>query len=127
MAGLRGSLGEQRHARGDMIVVRFADDNVLGFEYDPMPSGFWPICGNGRRHSRCRCIRKRQGSFGSAATRLSTGRNVALASRRPFTFCFHDDLRAETYGWLSAAEENPTRPHAGNPPESEGRTAAPTA
>ena len=31
----------ERHARGDMIVVRFADDAVVGFEYREDAERFW--------------------------------------------------------------------------------------
>jgi RNA-directed DNA polymerase len=76
----------KRHARGDMIVVRFADDTVLGFEYESDAKRFWRICARGRRLSRWRCIRRRHGSFGLGALRPSTGRNAVLANRKPLTF-----------------------------------------
>jgi RNA-directed DNA polymerase len=41
----------QRQARGDVVVVRFADDFVVGFEHERTPSSVWPPCASGSRGS----------------------------------------------------------------------------
>ena len=45
----------RREATGDMIIVRYADDVVVGLT----PGASGKQCANGCRSSRCRCIRKR--------------------------------------------------------------------
>ena len=41
----------ERHAHGDVIMVRYADDIVVGFEHQAMPSGSGRICGRVWRSS----------------------------------------------------------------------------
>ena len=48
-----------REARGDMIVVRYADDLVAGFEHEDDARRFLDAMRERLRHSRCRSIRTR--------------------------------------------------------------------
>ena len=41
----------KRWAKGEVIVVRYADDLVLSFEHRETPSGFWWHSGNDWRNS----------------------------------------------------------------------------
>ena len=49
----------RREATGDMIIVRYADDIVVGFEHEADARRFGTRCASGWRSSRCRCIRTR--------------------------------------------------------------------
>jgi retron-type reverse transcriptase len=49
----------RQEATGDMIIVRYADDIVVGFEHETDARRFWDACARGWRSSRCRCIRTR--------------------------------------------------------------------
>ena len=42
-----------------MVMVRYADDIVVGFEHETDARRFWDEMRNGCGSSRCRCIRKR--------------------------------------------------------------------
>ena len=50
-----------RHARGDMIIVRFADDFVVGFEHQGDAKQFLTIFVSGSRSSGWSCIPTRPG------------------------------------------------------------------
>ena len=45
----------KREATGEVIVVRYADDTIVGFGGRRMPSGSSAICGSGWRISAWRC------------------------------------------------------------------------
>ena len=47
----------RREASGDMIIVRYADDIIVGFQQ--MPDGFGMPCASVWRNTRCHFIRKR--------------------------------------------------------------------
>jgi RNA-directed DNA polymerase len=49
----------RREATGDMIIVRYADDIIVGFEHEADARRFWDGCASGCRSSRCRLIRRR--------------------------------------------------------------------
>ena len=49
----------RREAAGDMIIVRYADDLVVGFEHEGDAGVSGTRCANACRSTRCRCIRKR--------------------------------------------------------------------
>src|SRR2546430_8275876 len=49
----------RREARGDMIVVRYADDLVAGFEHEADARRFLDALRARLRSSRCRCTRRR--------------------------------------------------------------------
>ena len=51
----------KRHARGDMIIVRFADDFITGFEYQEDAERFLVSCAAGSRSSGWNCTRIRRG------------------------------------------------------------------
>jgi RNA-directed DNA polymerase len=48
-----------RHARGEMIVVRYADDTIGGFQFEAMHAASSTVSANGLRPSRWRCIRRK--------------------------------------------------------------------
>jgi RNA-directed DNA polymerase len=50
----------RRHARGDVIIVRFADDVTAGSSTWVTRSSSCGICASGSRSSRCNCIRIRR-------------------------------------------------------------------
>ena len=49
----------KRRATVEVIVIRYADDTVVGFRGMPMPSGSSATCGSGWRRSAWRCIPRR--------------------------------------------------------------------
>ena len=49
----------RREATGDMIIVRYADDIVVGFEHEADARRFLDRCARGWRSFRCRCTRRR--------------------------------------------------------------------
>jgi RNA-directed DNA polymerase len=49
----------RREATGDMIIVRYADDTVIGFEHEAAPAASGTRCATGCGSSRCRCTRTR--------------------------------------------------------------------
>jgi RNA-directed DNA polymerase len=51
----------KRHARGDVIIVRWADDFIVGFEHLRTPRRSWPGCAAGSRSSGWSCTRIRPG------------------------------------------------------------------
>ena len=50
----------RRHARGDVIIVRFADDFIVGFEHQVTRGSSSAICASGSRSSRWSCTRARR-------------------------------------------------------------------
>jgi hypothetical protein len=48
----------RREASGDMIIVRYADDIIVGFQYET-PDGFGMPRASVWRNTRCHFIRKR--------------------------------------------------------------------
>jgi len=48
-----------RHAQGNVVVVRYADDLVAGFQYQADAVRFLTICDNGWKAFRSVCIRTR--------------------------------------------------------------------
>jgi RNA-directed DNA polymerase len=51
----------RKTAQGDMIVVRYADDAVLGFEHRRRRKHSWSSCGSGCRSSGWNCTRRKRG------------------------------------------------------------------
>ena len=51
----------RRNARGDVILSRFADDYVAGFDHREDAERFLPISASGSRSSVWSCIRRRRG------------------------------------------------------------------
>ena len=49
----------RREATGDMIIVRYADDFIVGCQYESDARRFWTRCENGCGGLRCRFIRTR--------------------------------------------------------------------
>ena len=49
----------RREAKGDMIIVRYADDIIVGFEHETDARRFRDAMRARCRSSRCRCIRTR--------------------------------------------------------------------
>ena len=51
----------RREAAGDMIIVRYADDFIVGFEHESDAVASSTRCVSGYRSLRCRFIRRRPG------------------------------------------------------------------
>ena len=78
----------KRHARGDVIIVRWADDFVVGFQHedDAMRFRLGRHCATDSSGSRGNSIRIRRASSGSVASRTGTvGASTGGGSRRPST------------------------------------------
>ena len=75
-----------RDARGDVIVVRYADDSVVGFEHEADAAGFLEACGRGSPSSgwRCTTTKTRVIEFG----RFAAERRSRAGQGRPEMFDF---------------------------------------
>src|SRR5207302_2977161 len=71
----------RKKATGDVIIIRYADDAVLGFSTEKKPSSFWGSCGNGWGSWGWSYIRKRRGWSRSGATPPSAGEYVEKNNR----------------------------------------------
>ena len=80
-----------REARGEVYIVRYADDFVLGLSRRQaaremstaaMRSGSWRQCGSGSRVSGWKCTRRRRACWSSAGSQWRTVRSVGKAGRR---------------------------------------------
>ncbi len=113
-----------RHARGDMIVVRYADDWVAGFQYQDDAERFW------------RAVSERLGQFGLKLhpdkTRLIEFGRFARDNRRrrgqgkPQTFDFlglHALLREDEQGQLHGLAAHERQTPASQTPGGQARTA----
>jgi RNA-directed DNA polymerase len=49
----------RREATGDVVIVRYADDIVVGFQHEADARAFGMRCVPGWQSSHCRCIRRR--------------------------------------------------------------------
>jgi RNA-directed DNA polymerase len=76
----------KRHARGDMVVTRFADDFVVGFQHLGDAKRFLSIFANGLRSSTWNCIRTRPASSSSAALRRQDRKKRGLSKPETFDF-----------------------------------------
>jgi len=102
--------GGRREVRGDMIVTRYADDIVIGFEHENDARAFWKQCAHGLRSSLLRSTLRRPGSSSSADTRRTTALCVGSASRRPSPFWVLLSSAANRAGAISLSRGNPKRP-----------------
>ena len=77
----------KKHARGDVIVVRYADDTVLGFQHRDGSRPFSArTSGNGWGSSGWNCIRTKRAGSSSGGMPNRTGNEEEKASRRRSTF-----------------------------------------
>ena len=113
----------RREATGDMIILRYADDTVVGFEHEADARRFWDAMRERQRefslslHSdKTRLIEF--GRHAGEAWAWQTG-NLQLPG-------FHVHLRQVPQGWLPATQEVPKRPYAGETPGNPGGTATTT-
>ncbi len=51
----------QHTATGDVIIVRYADDFIVGFQHESDAERFRMRCASGWGSLHCRCIRRRPG------------------------------------------------------------------
>jgi group II intron reverse transcriptase/maturase len=72
----------RRNARGDLVIVRFADDFVAGFEHTMMHRGSLPSFASGSRRSVWSCTPTRRGLSSSAGTLRPPERPEATGSPR---------------------------------------------
>ena len=77
----------RRHAHGDIIIVRYADDFLSASNIIPMRSGSWMICAKDSRGSGWNCIPRKLGlfAFGRFAKERRQRRGISGA---PPTFNF---------------------------------------
>jgi len=75
----------RREATGDMIIVRYADDVIVGFQHASDARRFLDEMRSGCRSLRCRYTPRRPGSSSSDALPRNAEGGAALASRRPST------------------------------------------
>ena len=75
-----------RKATGDMIVVRYADDFVVGFQFREDAERFLSDLGSAWSHSDWLCTPTRPASSRSAGTLRRTGRRMGRGNRTPSTF-----------------------------------------
>ena len=68
-----GSSVAQKCAHGDVIVVRYADDIVVGFKFKEDADRFWAELPNRMRSSNWSCTRRRRGLWSSVGMRSTTG------------------------------------------------------
>jgi hypothetical protein len=73
----------QKQARGDVIVVRFADDIVLGFQAKSDAERFWAALTVGS--FAWSCIPRRRACWSLGRMRPTTGRGAATGNRRRST------------------------------------------
>jgi RNA-directed DNA polymerase len=115
----------RREATGNMVMVRYADDIVVGFERETDARRFWD-------EMRER-LRKFSLSLHPDKTRLiEFGRHAAVNRKRrglgkPETFTFLGFTLICGKSRQGSQEENPARPHARETPGDQGSSAAPTA
>jgi group II intron reverse transcriptase/maturase len=76
----------RREATGDMIIVRYPDDFIVGFQHKVDAQRFLDEMRKRLRESRCRFTPRRPGSSSSDALRQETARSEGSANRRPSTF-----------------------------------------
>ena len=115
----------RREATGDMIIVRYADDIVVGFEHEADARRFWDAMRTRLEEfaltlhpDKTRLIEF--GRFAAARTRAARDWQ---AGDLPLPG-FHPHLRAISPRRLPAQAEEPARPHAGDAPGGQGGTAA---
>ena len=100
-----------REAVGNVIIVRYADDLIIGFELDK----------DARRFQEAMCDRLREFSLSlhpektrrSAASQWSAALISGSKNRRPSISGFHLHLRKKQRRTIPDQTEGPTRPHAG--------------
>ena len=75
----------KRQAQGAMIMVRYADDIVVGFQHEAEAQRFQEDLKRRLQSLRCSSTTTRPAWSSSAAMRRRTGAGAALASRKPST------------------------------------------
>ena len=72
----------RREAKGDMIIVRYADDIVVGFEHESEARRFWDAMRDRLREFSL-SLHPDKTRLSSAATLWRTGRGAVLENRKP--------------------------------------------
>ena len=76
----------KKWAQGEVVVVRYADDIILGFQYRTDADRFRKTCGNGWGSLDWNCTRKRRAGSSSGGLPNRTGNEEGKASRKRSTF-----------------------------------------
>jgi hypothetical protein len=76
----------KRFARGEVVVVGYADDNVLGFHAGRTLTVSWSISGRGSASSGWNCTLTKRAGSSSAGSPNRTGHREGKASPRRSTF-----------------------------------------
>ena len=115
----------RREATGDMIVVRYADDLVVGFEHEADACRFLEEIRT-REAQRVRAVAS-SGEDPANRVRPPRGRPPRKARSREAGNLhlpgLHFHLRQDTSGQIPNQTEDPHRPHAGEAPRDQGGTA----
>src|SRR5215470_13305997 len=75
----------RREVTGDMIIVRYADDFIIGFQHEHEARRFLDEMRKRLGSLRCRCIPRRPGSSSSDGLRRNAASVAGSASRKPST------------------------------------------
>ena len=96
----------RRYAHGDVIIVRFADDFVVGLRASGrMRSGSWPTFASGSRSSGWSCTRQDPADRVRAARRLESGQRGVPGKPETFDFLGFTHICGKTKSgrfWLQA-------------------------
>jgi len=93
-------------AQGDMVIVRFADDFVVGFEHRQEPSDSSRNSANDSRSLAWSCIPTRHGSSNLAAMRTRIDETAATGNRRASTFWASRTSAGKTRkGWFTVLRQ----------------------
>jgi RNA-directed DNA polymerase len=115
----------RREATGDMIIIRYADDTVVGFEHEADARRFWDAM-RARLEEFALTLhadKTRLIEFGRFAAARRARRGLRQTGELPLPG-LHPHLRQDAPGLVPAQAEEPARPHAGDSPGGEGGPAA---
>ena len=114
----------RREATGNMIVIRYADDIVAGFEHEADARRFWEAM-RGRLGEFSLSLhpeKTRLIEFGRLAAIKREQRGVGTGDLQFPRLHLH--LRPQQPGQVPSLQENPARPDTGETPGDQGRTSA---
>jgi len=113
----------QAPATGDVIIVRYADDAVLGFEHEAEARRFLEDLRTRFAEFSLSLHPDKTRLIELAATRRPLASGKVLAGRNLLLSGLHAHLRSIAPRALPDSPEDPRRPHASHAPAGEGRAA----
>ena len=108
---LRAGWRRNRHARGEVIIVRFADDFIAGFEYREDAERFLDGCAAGSRSPGWSCTRTRPGRSSSGAACRPSPASRALGKPETFGFLGFTHTCAIAHAGICAGAARMGDPH----------------